>query len=386
MYAGYYPHPRPVDEVIELVGLAGEARRPGSSKLSGGQQRRLDVAIALAGDPELLFLDEPTTGFDPSARHEAWEVVKNLAALGKTVLLTTHYMDEAQYLADRVAVIAAGRIVAEGPPATLGGRGTRAGPHVRFRLPRAPTAACRTWPARRGPTASCELASENLTRPCTALTGWAIEHGIGLDDLEIVRPSLEDVYLALTGARGTAAGLRQGSPASRRDRRRRHEHGDHDGAADPLRQQDVLAQSCVGLLHLRVPADVPGHLHLAARSRHRADRSRLVNQSTYYVASMASFAVITACYNNIAIDVTFQRDSGVLKRTNGTPLPAPAFLGARIVHALFVAVLLVVITVAFGRLFYAADDPDRGHAAAVPRHAAGRRRPRSARSGSRSPR
>ena len=103
-------------------------------KLSGGQQRRLDVAIALVGDPELLFLDEPTTGFDPSARHEAWEVIKNLATLGKTVLLTTHYMDEAQFLADRVAVIVAGRIVAEGPPATLGDR-ELAKARIRYRLP-----------------------------------------------------------------------------------------------------------------------------------------------------------------------------------------------------------------------------------------------------------
>ena len=118
MYSGYYPHPRPVDEVIGLVGL-DEKRDARVVTLSGGQQRRLDVAIALAGDPELLFLDEPTTGFDPSARHEAWEVVRSLADLGKTMLLTTHYMDEAQYLADRVAVIAAGRIIAEGPPSTL---------------------------------------------------------------------------------------------------------------------------------------------------------------------------------------------------------------------------------------------------------------------------
>jgi len=121
MYAEYYPNPRPVDEVIRLVGL--EAKRNARVlQLSGGQQRRLDVAIALAGNPDLLFLDEPTTGFDPSARHEAWEVIKNLAALGKTVLLTTHYMDEAQYLADQVAVISGGRIVAEGPPATIGNR------------------------------------------------------------------------------------------------------------------------------------------------------------------------------------------------------------------------------------------------------------------------
>src|ERR1700731_2143660 len=116
MYAGYYPPPRPVDEVIGLVGL--EAKRDARVlKLSGGQQRRLDVAIALAGNPDLLSPAAPTPGFDPSARHEAWGVIKNLAALGKTVLLTTHYMDEAQYLADQVAVISNGKIVAEGPPA-----------------------------------------------------------------------------------------------------------------------------------------------------------------------------------------------------------------------------------------------------------------------------
>ena len=130
-----------------LVGLE-DKRNARVIKLSGGQQRRLDVAIALVGNPDLLFLDEPTTGFDPSARHEAWEVVKNLAVLGKTVLLTTHYMDEAQYLADRVAVIAAGRIVAEGPPATLGDR-ERARAAVRYRLPAEPRRRL-VWAARRG--------------------------------------------------------------------------------------------------------------------------------------------------------------------------------------------------------------------------------------------
>ncbi len=118
MYASYYPKPRDPAEIVDLVGLT-EKRNSRLTTLSGGQLRRLDVAVALAGDPDLLFLDEPTTGFDPSARREAWEVVKNLASLGKTVLLTTHYMDEAQYLADRAAVISAGRIVAEGSPATL---------------------------------------------------------------------------------------------------------------------------------------------------------------------------------------------------------------------------------------------------------------------------
>src|SRR6478736_34906 len=131
MYGGYYPHPRPTDEVIDVVGLT-EKRDERVRRLSGGQQRRLDVAIALAGDPELLFLDEPTTGFDPSARHEAWDVIKNLASLGKTVLLTTHYMEEAQFLADRVAVISAGRIVAQGDPATLANR-ELAGARIRYR-------------------------------------------------------------------------------------------------------------------------------------------------------------------------------------------------------------------------------------------------------------
>src|SRR5204863_5525307 len=133
MYSGYYPDPRPIDEVIELVGLV-EKRDTRVLKLSGGQQRRLDVAIALAGDPKLLFLDEPTTGFDPGARRGAWQVVKNLEALGKTIFLTTHYMDEAQVLAREVAVITGGVIVAQGPPSSLGGRDTAA-TRISFRLP-----------------------------------------------------------------------------------------------------------------------------------------------------------------------------------------------------------------------------------------------------------
>jgi ABC-2 type transport system ATP-binding protein len=200
MYAGYYPNPRPADEVIGLVGLE-QKRNAKVGKLSGGQQRRLDVAIALAGNPELLFLDEPTTGFDPSARHEAWEVVKNLAALGKTVLLTTHYMDEAQYLADRVAVIAGGRIVAEGPPSTLA-TGDLASTHLRYRLPDGtaarPPADVDGQP---GPDGSIDVMPADLTVALNRLTGWAIENQIELDYIDIVRPSLEDSYLALTSQR-----------------------------------------------------------------------------------------------------------------------------------------------------------------------------------------
>ena len=202
MYAGFYPHPRPVDEVIDLVGLAAK-RDTRVLKLSGGQQRRLDVALALAGNPDLLFLDEPTTGFDPSARHEAWEVVKNLAALGKTVLLTTHYMEEAQYLADQVAVISSGRIVAEGPPATIGNR-DQARARIRYRLAGGPAPpADLTAPP--GPDGLIELAPDDLTAALHRLTGWALEQHVELNGLAVIRPSLEDVYLQLTGSSAAQA-------------------------------------------------------------------------------------------------------------------------------------------------------------------------------------
>jgi ABC-2 type transport system ATP-binding protein len=195
MYASFYPHPRPPQEVVDLVGLTAK-RDERVLKLSGGQQRRLDVAIALAGDPELLFLDEPTTGFDPSARHEAWDVIKSLAALGKTVLLTTHYMDEAQHLADRVAIIAEGRIVAEGTPSTLGRR-DQAKVRIRYRV-----AGGADPPAGLCATADHEGFSEvGVDDPVAALhelTGWAIDNHIDLEGLEIIRPTLEDVYLSLT--------------------------------------------------------------------------------------------------------------------------------------------------------------------------------------------
>jgi ABC-2 type transport system ATP-binding protein len=201
MYAGYYPRARPVDELLELVGLSAK-KKTRVLKLSGGQQRRLDVAIALAGDPELLFLDEPTTGFDPLARREAWQVVRNLADLGKTVLLTTHYMDEAQFLADELAVIADGRIVARGTPGAIAGlHAARA--TVRFCLPdgQEPPSQLAVAPLRDG---MAEFTPDDLAAALHDLTGWALEHRIGLESLEIVRPSLEDAYLRLTGTDGLA--------------------------------------------------------------------------------------------------------------------------------------------------------------------------------------
>ena len=195
MYASLYPRHRAVDEVIEVVGL-GEKRDERVVRLSGGLQRRLEMAVALVGDPDLLFLDEPTTGFDPAARREAWEVVRSLAGLGKTVVLTTHYMDEAQYLADRVVVISAGRIVAEGPPSTLGVRES-SGVRIRYRPPSGAVP-----PASVGGVATADgFVEVQVDDPVVALhdlTGWAIERGLPLDGLEVIRPSLEDVYLALT--------------------------------------------------------------------------------------------------------------------------------------------------------------------------------------------
>jgi ABC-2 type transport system ATP-binding protein len=203
MYAGFYRAPRDIDETLALVGLAG---RPGTlaSRLSGGQRRRLDFALALIGDPELIFLDEPTTGFDPSARRAAWEVVAGLRQLGKTVFLTTHYMEEAEYLADRIAVIRAGQIVADGTPRTLGGR-DRQGTAIRFTLPAG--LAARDLPAGLRPLAdaaglagSVVMRSECPLMHLSMLGEWAAGRGFDLPDLEVHRPTLEEVYLALTGS------------------------------------------------------------------------------------------------------------------------------------------------------------------------------------------
>jgi ABC-2 type transport system ATP-binding protein len=195
LHRGYYRSPRPMGELLQLTGL-GEVVNRRVGRLSGGQRRRLDLAVALAGDPELLFLDEPTTGFDPSARRQAWDVVRSLADLGKTILLTTHLMDEAQALADRVAVISAGRIVAEGPPDTLGGRaaGTT---HVRFSLPDGAE-----LPDRFGARVTrdgYELETDGATRLLHELTEWAMSADTELIGIEVRRPSLEETYLELTG-------------------------------------------------------------------------------------------------------------------------------------------------------------------------------------------
>ena len=201
--AGYYRDPRDVDETIDLVGLTGHERRKVKA-LSGGQKRRLDLALGVIGNPRLLFLDEPTTGFDPSARQGAWQVVRDLRAAGTTIVLTTHYMEEAQELADRVTVMAAGAVVAEGHPATIGGRDT-ARARIRFTMP----ADARHEDLPVTPTANegglITIEVEDPTAILHALTGWALQRRTSLPDLAVERPSLEETYLQLTQADVTPA-------------------------------------------------------------------------------------------------------------------------------------------------------------------------------------
>ncbi len=178
LFAGYYPRPRPVDEVIGVVGLE-EKTETLVRRLSGGQRRRLDFGLALVGDPELIFLDEPTTGFDPAARRNAWGTIRSLRELGKTILLTTHYLDEAEQLSDRVAVLREGRIVATGTPAEL----TKT-PETEIRY--------------REDGKEVILRTEEPTRALAELTARALEQGRELEGLEVRRPTLEEVYLELT--------------------------------------------------------------------------------------------------------------------------------------------------------------------------------------------
>jgi ABC-2 type transport system ATP-binding protein len=206
MFGRYYPRHRPVDELVGLVGLEGKEDHR-IKLLSGGQRRRLDLALALVGDPDLLFLDEPTTGFDPSARRQAWSTIKDLCALGKTVFLTTHYMDEAQALADRVAVMANGRLVAMGTPAEIGGRDT-APTEIAFALPDGvgvadlpdldEAAVSEPSPGR------VHVVAPHGLRASHAITGWALERGHELRGFEVSQPSLEDVYLRLTAENDNA--------------------------------------------------------------------------------------------------------------------------------------------------------------------------------------
>jgi ABC-2 type transport system ATP-binding protein len=195
--AGYYPNPRPVEEVLHLIGLAEKADSRVKT-LSGGQQRRLDLGLGIIGNPELLFLDEPTTGFDPSARRGAWDLIGALTRGGTTVILTTHYMDEAEVLADRVAVINAGRIVAEGTPQSLGGRDV-GDSRIQFGLPAGRSAADLPIEPTNITGHHVEIRTAKPVEALASLTTWALHDGVELTGLTVERLTLEDVYLRLTG-------------------------------------------------------------------------------------------------------------------------------------------------------------------------------------------
>jgi ABC-2 type transport system ATP-binding protein len=201
MYGRYYVDARPVDEVIEIVELT-EKRDVRAKALSGGQRRRLDLALALVGDPELIFLDEPTTGFDPAARRQAWSTIRSLCELGKTIFLTTHFMDEAQHLADRVAIMNAGEVIASGRPDELGGRDLRPA-EIRFSLPA-------HWSLGDVPELPAQqrslegdrvvVVTREPVRASHILTSWALDRDIDLGHFSVTQPTLEDIYLELTGA------------------------------------------------------------------------------------------------------------------------------------------------------------------------------------------
>jgi ABC-2 type transport system ATP-binding protein len=194
--AGYYPSPRPVEEVIEMIGLKDKADDR-VKKLSGGQQRRLDVGLGVVGNPELLFLDEPTTGLDPSGRRDSWDLIRRLAAAGTTVLLTTHYMDEVEALADRVAVLSNGEIVASGTPTSIGGRDSGA-VTIRFMLPEGVIESEIPAKVSSIDDGLVQIVTDDELRVLHTLTGWALDRGHVLMGLAVVRVTLEDIYLKLT--------------------------------------------------------------------------------------------------------------------------------------------------------------------------------------------
>ncbi len=196
--AGYYPSPRPVDEVIELIGLKDKSDQK-VKKLSGGQQRRLDVGLGIIGNPELLFLDEPTTGLDPSGRRTSWELIRELASAGTTVMLTTHYMDEVEALADQVAVLYNAEIVASGTPTSIGGRDSST-VTIRFGLPDGVSLSDIPGPTPKVENGTVQISTDDELSVLHQLTGWAIDHQYVLPGLAVTRVSLEDIYLGLTTA------------------------------------------------------------------------------------------------------------------------------------------------------------------------------------------
>ena len=312
LYAGYFSHPRSVEETIALVGLEEKADDR-ARKLSGGQQRRLDVGMALVGDPELLFLDEPTTGFDPSARRQFWDVIAGLRDLGKTIFLTTHYMDEAQRLADRVTIIAAGQIVAEGTPEDLGER-DKATTTIRYR-----------------DAAGEEVTIETLdpVRELNRLTGEALKRGEELDGLEVTRPSLEDVYLDLTATAHREGGRRMSGLALVGHQFR------FDQKAFWRNPASVGFTVFFPVLLLVIFGSIFGSDTVEIRGTH-------IDTDTYYVPAIITMSIISSTMQTLAMSLVIAREDGRLKRGRGTPMPPWVFIAGRVGNSIVTAVVMLV--------------------------------------------
>ena len=315
LFAGYYASPRDVDEVIELVGLT-EKRDARVKTLSGGQKRRLDLGVALVGNPELVFLDEPTTGFDPAARRAAWDMIRALRSLGTTILLTTHYLDEAQQLADRVAVLRDGEIVRRGTPAELiGDSGVT---QIRYR--------------RDGEAVVVETTEP--TRALNELTTAALAAGRELEQLEVRRPTLEDVYLELVGE----------EPEDARVTTLVHQ----------LRfEQKIFWRSREAAVFIFV---FPLLLYALLGSVYGEEIDGIPAEDVLLVG-LFGYGAATTAFGGLAITLVIRREAGVLKRLRATPLPPPVYLVAVLLSTLTTFALQSVALLALGGLGFGASMP-----------------------------
>ncbi len=356
LYAGYYPAPRSVQDVIELVGLKkrSEVR---CGQLSAGQQRRVDVALSLIGDPELVFLDEPTTGFDPSARRSAWEMIEGLRQLGKTIFLTTHYMDEAEALADRIAVLKAGEIVAEGTPTTLGGR-DRAAYQITFTLPRG--VAIGELPIEAG-SLSALGESGKLTIESEHVMPSA-QGAVGLGDRAPVRhrgrpgapPSARGCLPRIDGAAPMSSSSLSAEqvrgPGQMSDARLVAHQLRYDLLGvwrDPQSRFFTVALPLIFLvLLISLFGNHTVHVH-----------GHAIKDSTYYVPGISTLGIIATSFVNLVITITGQRESGVLKRRRSTPVPAWVLIGSRTLTSAILASAMVAVIVAIGRIVYSVQLP-----------------------------
>ena len=352
--AGYYPNPRPVDEVIELVGLSEKANAKVKS-LSGGQQRRLDLGLGIIGNPELLFFDEPTTGFDPSARRDAWDVVRALTGGGTTIILTTHYMDEAESLADRVAVISGGQIIAAGTPESLGGRDVGEA-HIRFRLPPGTTPPDLRVAVATVPGDGYEITTSEEIEVLGALTRWAIDSGVahhrahrGAHDpgRRLPAPHRLRERRHLDVARGSAmsaGGTRTGTFRGVRDLKlvaRQVYYEQLSFWLNPIGSAFTLLFSVVFLVLLGSTAGNSRISHLGN-----------IRAVVYYVPGFAAYGLMAACFNLLAIQLVTRREMGLLKRLRLSPLPTWTMLGGVIGSALIVTLVQVVALLLIGRIGY----------------------------------